>query len=473
MVATSSWPGEALDHAAPVVFWSDRPDAPPAAPSLTTRATPQHADLVVVGGGFTGLWAAVQALEEEPGRRVVVLEADRCGFGASSRNGGFCDASLTHGVENGFSHWPDEMEVLTRLGRENFDELEATLTRHRVEAAFGRADEVTVASAPWQLADLEATVATHRAVGDDVELLDRAQMQALVHSPTYLGALVRHNDFALVDPARLVWGLRAAAESLGATVFEHAPVEGIDADRRGVLSVRVSGVTITAEQVLVATNAYPGPIRRTRRYVIPVYDHVLVTEPLSAAQWDAVGWAPGAGLSDAANQFHYYRPTADGRILYGGYDATYHFGNGVGPAHDQSDETHGLLAGHFFATFPQLEGLRFTHRWGGPIATTTRFTAAWGTSHRGRAVWVAGYTGLGVAASRFGARVGLDLLAGTPTERTELAMVRRSPFPFPPEPLRWAGVALTRRAIQRSDDREGRRGPWLGLLDRFGIGFDS
>ena len=231
--------------------------------------------------------------------------------------------------------------------------------------------------------------------------------------------------------------------------------------------------TVTAERVLVATNAYRGPVRRARRYVIPVYDHVLVTEPLSAAQWEAVGWQGGAGLSDAANQFHYYRPTEDGRILYGGYDATYHFGSRVDPAHDQSDRTHGLLAQHFFATFPQLEGLRFSHRWGGPIATTTRFTVTWGVAHHGRVVWVAGYTGLGVAASRFGARVALDLLDGQTTERTELAMVRRSPFPFPPEPLRWTGVALTRRAIQRADDRGGRRGPWLGLLDRFGIGFDS
>lgn len=459
---------EALDHAAPVVFWSDRPDAPAQAP----RATTQRADLVVVGGGFTGLWAAIHALEEEPGRRIVVLEGERSGFGASSRNGGFCDASLTHGVENGFSHWPDEMDVLTRLGRENFDELEATLVRHGVDAGFRRADEISIASQSSQLADLEATVATHRSVGDEVELLDRAQMQALVHSASYVGALVRHNDFALVDPARLVWGLRAAAESLGATVFEHAPVVGIEED--GVtLTVRVPGAAVTAERVLVATNAYRGPVRRARRYVIPVYDHVLVTEPLSAAQWEAVGWQGGAGLSDAANQFHYYRPTEDGRILYGGYDATYHFGSRVDPAHDQSDRTHGLLAQHFFATFPQLEGLRFSHRWGGPIATTTRFTVTWGVAHHGRVVWVAGYTGLGVAASRFGARVALDLLDGQTTERTELAMVRRSPFPFPPEPLRWTGVALTRRAIQRADDRGGRRGPWLGLLDRFGIGFDS
>ena len=121
----------------------------------------------------------------------------------------------------------------------------------------------------------------------------------------------------------------------------------------------------------------------------------------------------------------------------------------------------------------QLEGLSFTHRWGGPIGTTTRFTAAWGRSHGNRVVWAAGYTGLGVGASRFGARVALDLLDGRATERTQLGMVQSKPFPFPPEPLRWSGVQLTRRAIAKSDRREGRRGPWLGLLDRFGIGFDS
>ena len=130
-----------------------------------------------------------------------------------------------------------------------------------------------------------------------------------------------------------------------------------------------------------------------------------------------------------------------------------------------------MLARHFFETFPQLEGLKFSHRWGGPIATTTKFTATWGT--KGPITWVAGYTGLGVGASRFGARVALDLAFGQTTERTELEMVRKNPFPFPPEPFRYAGIQITRKAIQRSDDNEGRRGPWLKLLDKFGVGFDS
>jgi glycine/D-amino acid oxidase-like deaminating enzyme len=277
---------------------------------------------------------------------------------------------------------------------------------------------------------------------------------------------------SLLDPARMIWGMRAAAESLGAAIYEHSPALDITGNG-SALEVASQGGTVTSPRVVMATNAYPGPVRRPRRYVIPVYDHVLMTEPLTSQQMASIGWYGREGIGDVSNQFHYYRLSEDNRILWGGYDATYHFNNGLGPQHDQSDQTHGMLAKHFFETFPQLEGVRFTHRWGGPIGTTSKFTATWGTAHDGRLVWVAGYTGLGVGASRFGARVALDLVFGQATERTELEMVRKKPFPFPPEPLRWSGVQLTRKAIQRTDDNEGKRGAWLRLLDRFGVGFDS
>lgn len=468
-MTSNSWAPQALLGAKPAVFWSDRPDGPPAAPALVTTI---DADLTVVGAGFTGLWTAIQALEDQPGLRVVILEAERCGFGASSRNGGFCDSSLTHGVDNGLAHWPDDNESLVRMGRENLDGIEATIQRHDITAGFRRTHEIGVATEPWHLELIRSSHASHLASGDDAELLDGAEMRARVNSPTYIGGLVKRNDMALLDPAMLCWGMRAAAEGLGATVYEHSPVTGLDS-AGGNVAVITPGGSVRSERVVMATNAYANPIPRQNRYVIPVYDHVLMTEPLSAEQMASIGWEGREGLADVSNQFHYYRVSDDDRILWGGYDATYHFGNGLEPAHDQSDQTHGDLARHFFETFPQLEGLRFTHRWGGPIATTTKFTATWGTSHEGRLAWVAGYTGLGVAASRFGARVALDLVFGQTTERTELEMVRKKPFPFPPEPMRWVGVQITRKAIQNADRRQGRRGPWLRLLDQFGIGFDS
>jgi len=466
---TNRWATEALEASSRAIFWSDAGDSPDRAPELEGRFV---ADLVVVGGGFTGLWTALQALEEQPGLSVVLIEGQRCGFGASSRNGGFCDGSLTHGLDNGTHHWPGEISTLVRMGRDNLDAIEAAINRYRIDADFNRAAEIGVATDEWHLDSLEEDLATHLGMGDDVELLGAEEMQSKVHSPTYMGGLIRHNDMSLVDPARLCWGLRRAIESLGAQVFEHSPVTGVS--RSGSkLIVKTSRGEVLSDRVVLATNAYAGISRSQGRHVIPVYDHVLMTEPLSSDQMSSVGWKGREGLGDVSNQFHYYRLTADNRILWGGYDATYHFGNGVDPVHDQSDFTHGMLAEHFFTTFPQLEGLHFTHRWGGPIATTTRFTAGWSLAHDGQLVWAAGYTGLGVGASRFGARVALDLVFGQTTERTELEMVRKKPVPFPPEPLRWAGVQITRRAIQRADRRAGRRGTWLRLLDRFGIGFDS
>jgi glycine/D-amino acid oxidase-like deaminating enzyme len=198
---------------------------------------------------------------------------------------------------------------------------------------------------------------------------------------------------------------------------------------------------------------------------------VLVTEPLTDAQWTAIGWRGREGLSDAGNQFHYYRVTADGRILWGGYDAVYR--GGVSPRFDNDDEVYGRLAENFLATFPALAGIRFSHAWGGAIDTCSRFTAFWGTAHGGRTAYVAGYTGLGVGSSRFGAQVMLDLLDGADTERTRLQMVRSTPLPFPPEPARRWVIDLTTAAIRSADRDEGRRNLWLRTLDRLGLGFDS
>ena len=197
-----------------------------------------------------------------------------------------------------------------------------------------------------------------------------------------------------------------------------------------------------------------------------------MTEPLSAARLAAVGWEGREGLTDAGNRFHYYRRTLDDRVLFGGYDANYHFPGRIDPRLEQS-ASHDLLARHFLEIFPQLEGIRFTHRWAGAIDTNTRFCAHWGLARDGRVAYVNGFTGLGVAATRFAADVLLDLLAGEETERTSLEMVRRKPVPFPPEPVASAGIHATRWALDRADHRQGRRNVWLRTLDRMGLGFDS
>jgi glycine/D-amino acid oxidase-like deaminating enzyme len=311
-----------------------------------------------------------------------------------------------------------------------------------------------------------------RAAGHDVQLLDAAATRAEVCSSTYLAGLLQPTGTALVEPARLAWGLREACLSLGVRVHEGTPVTGLVRSGPGV-EVRTPTATVRAAQVALGTNAFPPLLRRLSLMTVPVYDYVLATEPLSDEQLDSIGWQGRQGIGDAASLFHYYRLTRDNRIVWGGYDAIYHYGSRIRRELEQRDATHRLLAEHFFTTFPQLAGARFTHRWGGVIDTCTRFSAFFGEAYGGRVAYALGYTGLGVAATRFGADVMLDLLTGEETERTRLRMVRERPLPFPPEPLRFAGVQLTRRSLARADARGGERNLWLRSLDRLGLGFDS
>ncbi len=424
-----------------------------------------EADLCIVGGGFTGLWAALHAKADDPSREVVLLEAETAGFGASGRNGGFCIASLTHGIENGRARFAEEMDALERLGRENFDGLVLDLERHAIECDFEPTGELTVLLEPYQEAWDDALL---RAYGHDVVVLDGEAMRAEVRSPTYRGGIWDRTGAGILDPGKLCAGLRAAALRLGVRVFEHTAAESIE---EGVV-LTPSG-RVRARKTLLATSAYPPLLRALKHYVVPVYDYVLVTEPLSPEQRRSIGWQRRQGIGDGGNQFHYYRLTADDRILFGGYDAVYRFRGPVGPRWDEHDATFATLSQHFFTTFPQLEGLRFTHRWGGAIDTCSRFSVFFGLAHGGRTAYALGYTGLGVAAARFGARVALDLLDGRDTDATRLRYVRSKPVPFPPEPLRWGVIQLTRNRLAAADRREGRRGLWLGLLDRLGLGFDS
>jgi glycine/D-amino acid oxidase-like deaminating enzyme len=239
------------------------------------------------------------------------------------------------------------------------------------------------------------------------------------------------------------------------------------------VSLTTAAGTIRARRVVLATNVFRSPLRRARAYVVPVWDHMIATEPLSRSQRESLGWEGRSGVGDAGNQFHYYRLTSDDRLVFGGYDALYYYGSDLSHRRQRRPETEQMLYRHMVETFPGLKGVRITHTWGGAIDTSTRFSASWQCAYRGRVASVLGYTGLGVGASRFGAQVCLDLLAGRDNERTRLEMVRRGPTPWPPEPVRWLGIQLTRRSIARADANSGRRDLWLRLLDRLGLGFDS
>jgi glycine/D-amino acid oxidase-like deaminating enzyme len=379
---------------------------------------------------------------------------------------------VTHGLENGLARFADEMEALERLSLENYEGLKADLARHGIDCDFEETGDLAVALAPHEEPWLEEGAELLRRFGHDVEVLDADAMRAEVASPTYRGGLWDRTGSAILDPGKLAAGLRTAALRAGVRVYEHTLAGALEDSGAGMTVVASQG-RVRARRVLLATSAFPPLVRAIRRYVVPVYDYALVSEPLGAERAAAIGWDRRQGIGDMGNQFHYYRRTTDDRVLFGGYDAVYRFGGPVGPRLDVDDAVFGRLSQHFFTTFPQLEGLRFSHRWGGAIDTCSRFSVFFGTAHAGRVAYAAGYTGLGVVATRFGARVALDLLDGRGTEATRLRYVRRKPVPFPPEPLRSAVIALTRNRLAAADAAEGRRGLWLRTLDRLGLGFDS
>jgi glycine/D-amino acid oxidase-like deaminating enzyme len=448
----------ALAGSVPRSYWLDELAGRQAFPAL---AGDIKADLAIVGGGYLGLWTAVLAKERHPELDVVLLEADRIGGAASGRNGGFCEASITHGEENALQRWPEEVEQLRALGEQNLDELEATLRRYRIDCDFERSGVLVVAVEPHQAEQLRAQ-----------EHLSQEEVQAEVRSPTYLAGAWEREGCALVHPGKLVVGLTRVAAELGVRIFEQSPAKDL-ARKGGQMRLSAPGGTVQAERVVLATNAFPSLLKRYRRHTVPVYDYVLMSEPLSAAQLESVGWRHRQGIADMGNQFHYYRLTRDNRILFGGFDAIYHFGGKVRTEHEERPESFRMLASHFLTTFPQLQGLRFTHRWAGAIDTCSRFCAFFVQSHGGRVAQATGFTGLGVGATRFAANVLLDRLYQLDTERTRLRMVREVPMPFPPEPIAFAVISAVRRALNKADHNHGKRGPLLRVLDALGLGFDS
>ena len=460
-------------------YWLDDPRRPDAlAPARGSIET----DLAIVGGGYTGLWTALLAKERDPHRRVVLLEGKRVGWAASGRNGGFCEASLTHGASNGERHLPKETARLHELGLENIREFGETVRRYGMDCGFQETGVLRVATEEHQVAWLEADAAKD----PDAVYMDRERVRTEVNSPVFHAGLWEQEGNVLVQPARLAWELRRVCLELGVEIHEHSPVRDLQA-APDAITLAVGGTTpsdvdetvatVRADRVALASNVFPSLLRRARPFVVPVWDYAIMSDPLTPEQSEALGWVENQGLADMNNRFHYIRKTRDDegreRILFGGYDALYHYGKQLKDEYYDSEPTYRRLVAHFYETFPVLGDIGFSHAWGGAIDSCSRFFSFFTRTHGDRVVGSSGYTGLGVGATRFGANVTLDLLDGVDNERTRLKLVRKKPIPFPPEPVAWMGVRITTAEMARSDRNEGKRGLWLSTMDAVGMGFDS
>ncbi len=448
-------------------YWHDTVTPRSDLPALSGEDT---CEIVIIGAGFTGLWSALKARERHPNARIVVLEARRLADAASGRNGGFCAPSISHGVANAAARWPEEADTLVRLGRQNLDDFEADLLAYRIDAEFERTGKVNLAATPWETEGLHQMQRTYARFGAEAQILSDEELKEHLHSPRYPAGLFEPN-YGFVNPARLVHGLAEACLLRGVIIHQDSPVSEITPDGGGLRLVAPKG-ELRAAKVVMATNADMPILRRLRPTIVPIFDYTIMTEPLSDAQLASIGWQGRYGVADCGNQFHYSRKTADNRILWGGYDAIYHFGSKRDGRLLNRAQSYARLETNFLEAFPSLRDVKFSHAWGGIIDTSARLTFFTGTAFEGRLAYALGFTGQGVTASRFAALTMLDLLDGLETERTQLRMSCKPPFPFPPEPVRCLAIGLAQSHLAR-EDRTGKRSAMLRVMDRAGIGFGS
>ncbi len=431
------------------------------------------ADVAIIGAGLTGLWTALFLKGLDPGVEVAVIEQGLAAYGASGRNAGMLSETVDHGHGLAIEHFGEaEARRLAALGEANVAEMTAFLAERGIPCDYEPTGRLMVALTPAHVDEAARTVATARRLGlDSFRLLDRAAVQAEVHSPLYLGG-VAVSGGGILDPVKLVDGLRAEAERLGVRVYEESRVTGLAA-AGAAARVRAEGGSVTARRVVLATSAYSHHLlpALARRF-IPLYDYILVSDPLTSAQHDAIGWRGRQGITDGRTFFNYYRLTDDNRILWGTSEAAYYAGNRVDPSCDHSPSHYAALRASFRRHFPALDGLEFPYAWGGPICSTTRMTPFFGRALGGRVSYGLGYTGHGLGTTRLAGRILAHLALDRPSELLDLSLVRKQPFPYPPEPLRSWSVAAVTRALRRVD--EGRPpGLMLRALERLGIGFSS
>ncbi|MBK7785863.1 MAG: FAD-dependent oxidoreductase [Gemmatimonadetes bacterium] len=450
-------------------YWLARLPAREPAP----LAAPAEHDIVVIGAGLTGLWTALFLKELDPGRDVAVVEQGIAAYGASGRNAGMLSETVDHSHGLALQHFgPAEAARLAALGEQNAAELVAFIRDRGIACDWEPSGRLMVALTEAHLEEAGRSVELAERLGiRTFRLLSREAVQGEVHSPLYLGGVAVAGG-GILDPARFTDGLRREAERGGVRVYERTTVASLAEAGAGV-ALRANGTLLRARRAVLATSAYshhllPG---LTHRF-IPLYDYIMVSEPLAPAQWETLGWRHRQGITDGRTFFNYYRPTADGRVLWGTSEATYYSGNRVDPSCDHSPAHYESLRHSWRRHFPALADLRWEYEWGGAICSTTRLTPFFGRALGGRACYGLGFTGHGLGSTRLAGRILAHLVLDRASDLLDLSLVTKPPFPYPPEPLRGLAVRAVTGALRRVDAGEPPN-LMLRLLERMGLGFSS
>jgi glycine/D-amino acid oxidase-like deaminating enzyme len=413
-------------------------------------------DVAIVGAGFTGLWTAISLAEIDPSLRIVVVERDTVGFGASGRNGGWCSALLPMSLPTiAERHGRSAAVRLQRTMHDTVRIVGESCERYGIDAAFQHGGTIDLARSAAQVDRHRATLAEYASFGfgeEDHRWLEDEEARAMCGATEVRGALFTPHC-AVVDPARLVHGLARVAASLGVTVHEHTAATAIEPG-----AVRTERGTVRAEVVVRATEGFTAQLPGARRELVPLYSMMIATEPLPAEVWDRIGLADRPSFDDGRRLLIYGQRTRDGRLAFGGRGAPYHFGSAIRPEFDTDPDVAASLASALRALFPVLGDAAITHHWGGPLAVardwhaSVRFDRATGRATAG------GYVGDGVATANLAGRTLAHLITGTDSELVRLPWVGHRSRSWEPEPLRWLGINAGRVAAARADQVEERTG---------------
>ncbi len=433
----------------------------------------REVDIAIIGAGFTGLWTANVLKTLDPRREVVVLEQGVAAYGATGRNAGMLGECLDHSHALAIAHFGrEEARLLARIGQENTDDLVRFLSERGIDCDLERNGQMHVALLPSQVEELRRAADCAHGLGmTHYRLLSAEETRAELSCARYHGGLLNPHC-GLLNPVKLAEGLKREAARQGVSFFERTRVTALEPSGPSV-RLRASAGEVVARRAILATNAYTHQIfPRLRSRFIPLYDYILVSEPLTSEQLAMIGWRNRRGVADVRTFFKYYRLTADNRILWGTSEAAYYRGNRVDTSCDHSERHYAELRESFARHFPALRDLKFPYAWGGPICSTTRFTPFFGSAHGGRVLYGLGYTGHGIASTHLAGRILAHMALDRTSPLLDLALVRKKPFPYPPEPFRSLLVRMVTNALRRVD-AGGRPGLLLRVLDAMGIGLSS
>ena len=425
---------------------------PPYRPALTTDV---EADVCIIGAGYTGLWTAYYLARAEPALRVVVVEREFAGFGASGRNGGQLTGGLEYNREKyAKAHGRDAVLAMERTLRDTVDEVIAVAGREGIDADIVKGGNLRVATSPAQWARLrhEQGRGERWGVGpQDAVLLDRGETLRRVRIAGAQGSRFRP-DAARIQPAKLVRGLADAVAALDVPIFEDTAV--LDVRPRQVVTARGS---VRAPVVVRATEGFTPQLPGMRRSWLPMNSAMIVTDPLPHGLWDELGWAGAETLGDAAHGYVYAQRTADGRVAIGGRGVPYRFGSATDDVGRTQDSTIAMLGAMLGRLFPPLRGVPIAHAWCGVLGVPRDWCATVGVDRATGSAWAGGYVGLGLASSNLAGRTLRDLILDRETDLTVLPWVDRRVRKWEPEPLRWLGVHSLYRIYRAADALEHRR----------------